>query len=33
MSIDCINTFLAVLRRTQLLAEEQVDEVARELVS
>jgi serine/threonine-protein kinase len=32
MSIDCIDTFLDVLRRTQLLAEEQVEEVARELV-
>jgi eukaryotic-like serine/threonine-protein kinase len=32
MSIDCITTFLTVLRRTQLLAQEQVEEVARELV-
>ncbi len=32
MALDSIDTLLAVLRRTQLLAPEQVDEVARELV-
>ena len=31
MSIDSIATLLAVLRRTQILAPEQVDEIAREL--
>lgn len=31
MALDTIDTLLAVLRRTQLLAPEQVDEVAREL--
>src|SRR5262249_13081135 len=31
MSIDSVDTLLAVLRRSQLLAPEQVDEVAREL--
>ena len=32
MPLDSVNNLLAVLRRTQLLAPEQVDEVARELV-
>jgi serine/threonine-protein kinase len=32
MTLDCVDHFLSVLRQTQLLAPEQVDEVARELV-
>jgi serine/threonine-protein kinase len=31
MSIDCIKTLLTVIRRTELLSDEQVEEVAREL--
>ncbi|MFO0877206.1 MAG: serine/threonine-protein kinase [Gemmataceae bacterium] len=32
MSIDTFDTFLAVLRRTKLLASEQIEDIARELV-